>query len=393
MWKNNNNNSSKAHEKVKRKVLCNDMEFGGLKMCNIKSFQAAFYLNWAELLIKNDEMHDHWKKIPLHNLKKIGGKACFDSIVSSSQFKGLSTIYSSFWKRVISIWLDYNRNNNSSPLLNQVIFNNLSIQYKDTLWMPNCIINNILRVRDVCINNRVLTFDEFKNKYPYLSNVRMTHNVIYNAISKNLHLGQTHADCTINTQFRGHIVGDIGRKKFLKLIQENEIPYVCSLWKRKLGVDIDKTHWMKAINSTKETRLRVLHWKIMNNIYPTNILLFKMSIKNSQNCEWCDEFDYIEHFFATCRLVKPLWKEIESQINVFIGKKIKLSIKNILLGVSTNDEISTKYIANINHAILIGKMVISKFKYGNAHNIKDTFEKEAKLRNLWKSYLQTNCIQ
>ena len=321
----------------------------------------------------------------LHNFKKIGGKACFESIVSSSQLKGLSTIYSSFWKRVISNWLDYNRNDNSSPLLNQVIFNNSRIQYKDILWMPNCIENNILRVRDVCINNRVLTFNEFKNKYPYLSNARMTHNVIYNAIHKNMHVGQTNADCTTNTYFRGQTVGNIGRKKILKLIQEKEIPYVCSLWKRKLGVDIDNVHWMKAINSTKETRLRVLHWKIMHNIYPTNILLFKMSIKNTQNCEWCDEFDYIEHFFATCRLVKPLWKEVESQINVFIGKKIKLLNRNVLLGVTTNDEIAKKYIANINHAILFGKMVISKVKYGNAHNIIDTFEKEARFRNLWKS--------
>ena len=317
-------------------------------------------------------------------LKKLGGKACFESIVSAKQFKGLSTIYSSFWKRVLTIWLDYNRNNNSSPLLNQVIFNNSCIQYKDTLWMPNCIKNNILRVSDVCLNNRVLTFDEFKNKYPYLSNVRMTHNVIYNAISKNMLEGKTQTDCSNNAYFRGHLVGDIGRKKFLKLIQENEIPYVCSLWQRKLGVEIDNTHWMQAINATTEIRLRVLHWKIMNNIYPTNILLFKMSIRNTQNCEWCNEFDYIEHFFATCKLVKPLWEELESQINVFIGKKIKLTMRLILLGVTANDKIDKKYIANINHAILIGKMVISKFKYGNAHNLKDTFEKESKLRNLWK---------
>ena len=31
LWKNNNNNT-KAHEKVKRKVLCNEFEYGGLEM-------------------------------------------------------------------------------------------------------------------------------------------------------------------------------------------------------------------------------------------------------------------------------------------------------------------------------------------------------------------------
>ena len=123
----------------------------------------------------------------------------------------------------------------------------------------------------------------------------------------------------------------------------------------------------------------------MNNIYPTNILLYKMSIKNSENCEWCNELDYIEHFFIECRLVKPLWEEVEAQINAFIGKRIKLTTSRILLGVTTNDNIDKRYIASINHAILIGKMVISKLKYGNAHHIKDTFEKESRLRNLWKT--------
>ena len=251
--------------------------------------------------------------------------------------------------------------------------------------MPHCIKNKILRVSDVCKNNNVLSFDEFKNKYPHLNNVRMTHNVLLNALPTNILVGQTEAEGSKYTYFRGHIVGEIGRKKFLKLIQENEVPYVCSMWKRKLGVEIDKTHWMQAINATKEIRLRVLHWKIMNNIYPTNILLFKMSIRKSQNCEWCNELDYIEHFFVTCGVVKPLWEEVESKLNAYIGKRIKLTFEQILLGVTNQDQFDKRYIAKINHAILIGKMVISKYKYGNAHNLKLTFERESRLRGLWKT--------
>ena len=55
---------------------------------------------------------------------------------------------------------------------------------------------------------------------------------------------------------------------------------------------------MTAIHATKEIRLRVLHWKITHSIYPTNILLHKMGLSNTENCNSCEEKDYIEHFWG-----------------------------------------------------------------------------------------------
>ena len=52
---------------------------------------------------------------------------------------------------------------------------------------------------------------------------------------------------------------------------------------------------------TKETRLRVLQWKILHNIYPTNILLYKMKVRDDRMCSYCnDAVDCIEHFFFDC---------------------------------------------------------------------------------------------
>ena len=59
-------------------------------------------------------------------------------------------------------------------------------------------------------------------------------------------------------------------------------------WNRNISVDLDNL-WSIAFRATKETRLRVLHWKIRHNIYPTNILLCKMKEKENNKCTYCDK--------------------------------------------------------------------------------------------------------
>ena len=65
--------------------------------------------------------------------------------------------------------------------------------------------------------------------------------------------------------------------------------------------------WSLPSLVTKETRLQVLQWKRLHNIYPTNTLLCKMKVKDDQMCSCCyDVVDYIEHFF--------FWPPADSEI-------------------------------------------------------------------------------
>ena len=88
-----------------------------------------------------------------------------------------------------------------------------------------------------------------------------------------------------------------------------------SFWKRKFNYDIDEDEWFISFRSSNETRLRVLQWKILHNIYPTNILLSKMKITESNLCSYCsNSVDFIEHFFFQCPKTNIFWKYIESFI-------------------------------------------------------------------------------
>ena len=92
-------------------------------------------------------------------------------------------------------------------------------------------------------------------------------------------------------------------------------------------IDLDN-FWSIAFRATKETRLRVLHWKILHNIYPTNILLCKMKIKENK----CTAVvDYIEHFPA----VLAFWRYIELHILITFNVHIHLTVTDILFGMKS----------------------------------------------------------
>ena len=108
----------------------------------------------------------------------------------------------------------------------------------------------------------------------------------------------------------------ITAKHFRHLLTPVSTPCANNFWKRKLNVELNDKVWSLVHQATKETRLRVLHWKILHNIYPTNILLKKMGLAPSENCSVCDsgDKDYIELFFFHCSKVTELWVKTEAEI-------------------------------------------------------------------------------
>ena len=167
------------------------------------------------------------------------------------------------------------------------------------------------------------------------------------------------------------------------LVEKNTVePIAVKFWQNEFGIEIDENNWLTAKKCTTETRLRLLHWKILHNIYPTNILLSKMGIANNMYCDYCtDEIDYIEHFFYHCKKVSCIWKYVEDEIYVKFGKTLKITVHDALIGLQ-NNRFSDSFVCHVNHLILIAKMCIGIYRYGTAFEIKNRFELELKIRHL-----------
>jgi hypothetical protein len=202
----------------------------------------------------------------------------------------------------------------------------------------------------------------------------------YNAMSTALRAARPQQNTQMEVTEPANVEQIITAKQFRLILTAAKSTEPCSVkfWQHKYNITIEKKHWVLARLCTKEERLRLLQWKILHNIYPTNILLNKMKIKDSNKCNYCDNTDFIEHFFWGCGQIKSFWNYVEAQIDTYTGKQVSLTERDVLFGHQLESVCHTNKL--INHILLIAKMCISKFKYGNNHNLETTFNREIHLR-------------
>ena len=376
---------AKTIERIKRKTLCNDKHSGGLNMIDLENFQRGFYLNWAEKLI-NNERHV-WKHSASEFFLPLGGVTVFKSSVKVAEFKGLELIKNLFWRRVLETWLTVNGKHNEKVIsTNDPIFNNNQIRYKNNvIFLPNLLKRNIIKIGDVFNQGKLLTINEIKNKYGSYPGIFLDYYVIFNAFKINVINKITTSKKS--TYFHTQEVEKIGRKKMMKLIKNNITPTAKDYWQEKYGILLDKDTWEMPFKCTKEIKLQNLQYKVNHNIFPTASILKKMKIKESELCSHCNVKETAIHFFFECRVTKPIWSEIEKLIKVNTGVTIKINFVNAMFGVKKDETLSKNY-KYINWLIMLGKVCISKLKYGPKRNSLEILESELQLRNIKQSDLK-----
>ena len=106
-----------------------------------------------------------------------------------------------------------------------------------------------------------------------------------------------------------------------------------------------------------------------------------MGIKDTEDCELCNEKDYIEHMFYHCKALNGYWDHVSKQITAYTGINMNLSLSDIMFGLLPNQSKFTKKQNRvINHILLIAKMCISKQRYGQITSIRFTFDLETEYR-------------
>ena len=371
----------RAFEKLKRNVLCNDFLNGGLRMIDIRCFQDSILLDWARSLITASD-DNPWADIAISYFSKLGGKMVFKSHSKSENFIGSNLIISTFWKSVLEKWLDFSKTSSYvRPVSrNDPICNNSNItMYNNVLFLPSSIRKGIITVNDVMIGTRLLNLEEFRGKFGEYPRCLLDYFTISNAL-KDLCRHDNFNDENA-FYFGDYNVLSLDRKLFYDIIRHPGTPLCASRWKRQYNVEIATSHWA-MVHSIKESKLKALTWKVLHNIYPTNILLFKMKLSNTQNCKYCGQMDFLEHFFYSCVKINPLWKNIKNDIYMSTGVRYDIQEADVLLGAQRTDNILRKTVIKINYWLAIGKMVISKYRYGKSRNIFEIYETECQLRKL-----------
>ena len=380
IWK-QDNIDNKAWERLSRKVLCNKTKYGGLEMINMHDFQNSFLLKWGCQLI--DDSEDDWKLLPNEIFKKLGGLSVFKSKLEFKKMKGIHEINSKFWKRVLQLWIE-NKTIDDTIFSCDTINNNKHLSIKnEPILVKNTNTCNIKYIKDI-INEQgeIIPYLEYKNKKGIHTSNLVDYVTIVSAIKK-IKSKIVFTEDDKNLFYNGKNTKNMKRKHFYDfLIQENRC-HCEKLWERKMEKALNEDTWKNIFLCTKETKLQDFQWKIVHNIFPTNILLTRIGIKNSEKCELCGVTDYIEHLFIECRRIGSFWKKVETLLFSKTDKLIKLNSNIILLGIEQDkqhEKLSKSTIHAINEILIIGKLSISKSKI-NDLNIELVFERELSLRN------------
>ena len=382
LWKKKYSNT-KAFEKVKRSVICNTMDEGGINMLNIIDMQSSFLLNWISQL--QEETLHKWKCIPLNRLNKLGIKlVCLKATVQSSKLKGLNYIHSSFWKEALIKWIDYKRLFiNEETIFNlQPLWNNKKISYRNNcLFFKKWADAGLNNVVEVWADGDLISIENVREKTRNYATLLFEHNALRTAL--NAYSLRREDNINANNQTQQTLPHKMSPKIFRSMITKDKACTPCSthFWLNRYNYTIKKQHWTAAHNSTKEERLRLLQWKILHNIYPTNILLQKMKIRDNNQCSLCGEVDYIEHFFWRCKKLYNFWKNVNHHIFLKTGIHITLNETDVLFGYKVHDQ-KVINIKIINHILLIAKMTISKYRYGDKINPTCIFNQELCVRKL-----------
>ena len=385
IWKKKFSNT-RAFEKVKRSILCKDYGEGGLKMINVTDMQISFLLSWALKLQNNISK---WTQIPRYYFNQLGSLSCFQSDLKSKMFAGTSLVKNPFWKQVLLIWLDYkSRALPHKEVLchfkDETIWNNKLVTYRGkTLFFRDWAKAQVFCVRDVWPEVEMKSFEQICQTVGY----KPTRLFEYNAVRTALKVLQSR--CHNEHLTRSCYQQELSRTYTAKQIRENlvesgsDTSNAIKFWSKKLGITISKNHWNVVRLCTSETRLRLLHWKIISNIYPTNILLSKMGIKLTNRCDFCSEIDFVEHFFWSCPKVRPVWKAATDLIYKKLEVQVSLTMSDVLFGYQINNKNSRHRL--INHIIIIAKMCVGMFRYGKRLDLVSIFEREIETRSrfLW----------
>ena len=390
IWQKKHSNK-KAREKIKRSVMCRTIEEGGLQMIKVRDQQRAFLLKWFYKTLGTKESISLYKTTNLYEVffSKLGGAKYIVS--STSLHENNKNLLSKFWTDVINLWVETNKNikdnsNSISNIFAEPIFNNHQICYKGKpLFYKNWIDNGLMYIKDICSQRGILSFNELKEKNISHPGLILEHNALVNAIPKQWMetITTSPVPADIDTDYMDKLkILNTNNAKLRELTTQSTENEICgkNFWKHKTGVDIYPFYKM-AQSATKESKLRLLHFKILHNIYPSNILLNRMGIKETELCEICGVTDFIEHMFIHCTQLKGFWKKVFQLIQNYTNEKFPISDNNILFGFNYENLKATKRKINTaNHILLVAKMSVSKMRYGSIKNIDLIFEAEMSIR-------------
>ena len=330
-------------DKISRKVMVQNYEFGGCKMIHLDSYVKALKLTWVRRIINGESQ---WKTIFLELTK------C--NTVFLMQFgidyykKCEKTTKNIFWKEVLKTLMEFalqfKQQNVTDILYSPVWYNpkvkmgNQSIFYNKFYQKGFHIIKDFFNE-----NGRFIDYEELLESHQLQIPFTTFHGLKTAIIASWPVLKQIDINDLVPLPYKPEHIKVIckdskGSKSMYNIFISNlyQKPKSEEKWKTEFHLD-DDFNW-KAINKrcfgcTNDTQLLWFHYRVLHRILGTNDYLFKCNIKNSPVCNLCrTETESPRHLLFECRAAQEIWSQVEAWIRDSIGFNYSFTTKDIIFG-------------------------------------------------------------
>ena len=115
-----------------------------------------------------------------------------------------------------------------------------------------------------------------------------------------------------------------------------------------------------------------------------NVVLKKMGIINCEQCTFCDEKDFIEHFLWECYFTRRFWWILENLISTSCETACNIKITENLVLFGLDSTVITDNIFDL--IILLAKQYLYRCKFEQSVPLVSVFRKQLKLNYKLEEY-------
>lgn len=351
---------------LRKSVLSNSYEKGGLNALDFQTSNIIFKVNWLKHYINNKDKL--WYLIPNLIFKNVGGIEFL--LKCDFRVDKLPLRLSNFHKQALSCWLLMYKHNFSPH--KQIIWNNKMIKYKrKSIFYDNWFNNNIVFVSQLLDNTGSLMNHTKFIETTCNSISPQEYAVVLNAIptgyfrilqGNNIPIDELVFNSEIfldGLQFNNKKCNN----KYLRQVVSNSSTPRCKFYWNNIFTNInwDKI-WVYNDRYIVQNKIVEVYYKIIHLIYPTNMFM-KRYINKCDPCIFCNiEEENVLHLFYDCYVVRYFWCEVEHLFESLCGVGINLGKRDIFFYYFENN-LDKKYVFLLNFLILYGKYYIHCCKW------------------------------
>ena len=358
--------------KIKRCTIIAPIEQGGLAMIDVYEVHAASKCGWIKRLYDNST--SKWKISFLHLLnigKNLLNKNLDLSIVNCCK--------SDFHKQILEGWIKIHSKEpkNYNEIVHQFLVYNKEIKIDRKQLTPTFFksinANDIFNIKILNMlnpQNTFLSIQEFNNnnntnisimKYNALK--CSLPNLWKKMIIQNNNIAKTQS---LQPNIRiGNVIKPISLIKTKEMynnliIEKIKPPTSIETW-INLYPFLEQYDWKEIykipFKYMREPYLQSFQYKILNRILNTNEKLENWSIKQSNQCNYCQAVDTVEHHLYQCKVSKKIWDQLEIWLYDQIEIKLNLRECEVLFGIphAIHEDLEL-----INFVIILTKWYINK---------------------------------